>query len=155
MLYTPGTSLYTAGIALTPGVEVKETPKVVRINLRGDILFDFDKSDIRQSAETTLSQILETDHLKYPKAAVQIDGYTDSKGSATYNLGLSDRRAASVKAWLVSRGIRENSVSTRGWGAEHPVAPNKAAPMARILSRGPPEKTGASRSRSTNKPGTS
>jgi len=123
-LYTPGKSLYTAGIALTPGVEVKETPKIVRINLRGDILFDFDKWDIRPSAETTLSQIAKL-ILKYPKAAVQIDGYTDSKGSATYNLGLSDRRSGSVKAWLASRGVPENIVSTRGWGAEHPVAPNK------------------------------
>jgi outer membrane protein OmpA-like peptidoglycan-associated protein len=122
-LYTPGTSLYNTGITLTPGVEVQETPKEIKIKLRGDILFDFDKANIRKTAEPTLNQIVQL-ILKYPNAVIRIAGFTDSKGSVSYNLDLSRRRASSVKAWLASRGIPENIMSTKGYGAEHPVAPN-------------------------------
>ena len=105
------------------GMEVKETDLEVKISLSGDILFDFDKADIRPAAEPTLAEVV-AQIQKYPRGKVLIEGHTDSKGKQPYNLKLSERRAASVKIWLAAKGIAEANVKTRGWGASKPVAAN-------------------------------
>jgi outer membrane protein OmpA-like peptidoglycan-associated protein len=105
------------------GVDVKETATLVKINLLGDILFDFDKADIRAVAEPTLAQVAKMIG-SYSKAQVLIEGYTDAKGSDSYNAKLSDRRAVSVKNWFAKQGVAANSMQTRGWGGAKPVAPN-------------------------------
>jgi len=104
-------------------MEVKETATELKISLLGDILFDFDKADIRSAAEPTLVQVVALIQ-KHPNANVLIEGHTDSKGTQPYNAKLSEKRAASVKVWLVKKGIAEANVWTRGWGAEKPVAQN-------------------------------
>jgi outer membrane protein OmpA-like peptidoglycan-associated protein len=106
-------------------LDVKETPTDVRINLEGDVLFDFDKWDIRKEAEASLRKLAEIVK-KYPKSEVLIEGHTDGKGSEEYNQNLSERRAASVKGWLVKKGgIEPNRMKTKGWGMAKPIAPNK------------------------------
>jgi outer membrane protein OmpA-like peptidoglycan-associated protein len=105
------------------GMDVKETDLELKINLSGDILFDFDKASLRPAAEPTLTEVVARIQ-KYPRAKVLIEGHTDSKGNQSYNLKLSERRAASVKTWLAAKGIAEATVKTRGWGAAKPVAPN-------------------------------
>jgi outer membrane protein OmpA-like peptidoglycan-associated protein len=103
---------------------VQETPTEVRIELPGDVLFDFDKSELRSDAEPTLRQTAEIIQ-RYPRAQVAIAGYTDAKGADTYNLQLSKQRATSVKAWLVQQGgIDGKRITTKGWGEAKPVAPN-------------------------------
>jgi outer membrane protein OmpA-like peptidoglycan-associated protein len=62
-----------------------------------------------------------------PSFKVQIDGHTDSQGKDEYNQGLSNDRAASVKAYLVSKGIDESRLSSTGYGETTPVADNKTA----------------------------
>jgi outer membrane protein OmpA-like peptidoglycan-associated protein len=105
------------------GIDVKETESEIKINLLGDILFDFDKADIRPVAEPTLAAIAKLiQGRKNPK--VLIEGHTDSKGSVSYNAKLSDRRAVSVKSWFAQHGVAANSMQTQGWGASKPVAPN-------------------------------
>lgn len=105
------------------GVDVNETATEVKINLLGDILFDFNKADIRSVAEPTLAQVAKMIG-SYSKAQVLIDGYTDAKGSESYNAKLSDHRAVSVKNWFAKHGVAANSIQTHGWGAAKPVAPN-------------------------------
>ena len=105
------------------GMEVKETDLELKINLSGDILFDFDKATLRPAAEPTLGEVVARIQ-KYPRAKVLIEGHSDSKGKSAYNLKLSERRAASVKTWLTAKGITDTNVKTRGWGATKPVAPN-------------------------------
>jgi outer membrane protein OmpA-like peptidoglycan-associated protein len=103
---------------------MKETPTEVKIELSGDVLFEFDKADIRPDAETTLQQVVEVIK-QYPRARVSIDGYTDAKGADAYNLRLSDRRAVAVKSWLVQKGgVNGKQIKTKGWGKANPVAPN-------------------------------
>ena len=104
-------------------MEVRETATELKINLLGDILFDYDKADIRSAAEPTLMQVVGMIQ-HYPNANVLIEGHTDAKGSASYNQKLSEHRAESVKTWLVGKGISEQIIWTRGWGAAKPVAPN-------------------------------
>ena len=111
-------------VAPVENLQVTETESEIRIELSGDVLFDFDKADLRAQAEPVLIGV--ADVLKqHPDAAVTIAGYTDAKGSDSYNLKLSERRAASVKDWLVANGgIRGGNLSTMGYGEANPVAPN-------------------------------
>jgi len=106
------------------GAEIKETAAEIKISLQGEILFDFDKSNLRPSAESTLAQVAKMIG-SYSKATVLIEGHTDAKGSDSYNAKLSDRRAVSVKTWFAKHGVAANSMQTHGWGAAKPVAPNK------------------------------
>lgn len=105
-------------------LEVTETETEIRIELSGDVLFDFDRADIRSEAEPVLTGV--ADVLKqHPDAAVTIAGYTDAKGSDSYNLSLSEKRAASVKDWLVTNGgVDGANLTTQGLGEANPVAPN-------------------------------
>lgn len=107
------------------GLEMKETETEIKVELSGDVLFDFDKWDIRPAAEPVLQQV--ADIIKqYPDSNVLIQGYTDSKGSDSYNLRLSEKRAQSVKRWLVTKGgAGENKITTKGLGEANPVAPNE------------------------------
>src|SRR6266404_6864833 len=113
----------TAGLKAA-GAEIKESAAEIKISLQGEILFDFDKSNLRPAAESTLGQVAKMIS-SYPKATVLIEGYTDSKGSDSYNAKLSDRRAVAVKNWFTKYGIASGSMQTHGWGAAKPVAPNK------------------------------
>lgn len=93
------------------------------VNLPGDVLFDFDKSDIRPDARPVLSKL--SDALKaMSETPVAIIGHTDAKGSDSYNQHLSERRAASVRRWLSDSGVVA-SMSTQGKGERAPIAPNE------------------------------
>jgi len=104
------------------GAKVSETE--VQIDLPGDILFDFDKWDIRPDAEESLKKV--ADIIKaYKSPEVIVAGHTDSIGSEEYNLELSQKRADSVKNWLVEKGgINPDIIETIGYGESKPVAPN-------------------------------
>jgi outer membrane protein OmpA-like peptidoglycan-associated protein len=96
--------------------------KEVRIALSADVLFDFDKADLRTEAEASLGKVAAV--LKsYPKATATIEGHTDSKGDGTYNQKLSERRAESVRKWFAAHGVILR-MTTQGFGAKRPVAPN-------------------------------
>jgi outer membrane protein OmpA-like peptidoglycan-associated protein len=104
-------------------LRAKETDTEYRIELPGDILFDFDKWTIREDAEETLSKVGEIIRAyQYPVAII---GHTDSKGSEAYNLELSKKRAEAVKQWLVSQAeIDPNRIDTIGKGESEPAVPN-------------------------------
>jgi outer membrane protein OmpA-like peptidoglycan-associated protein len=94
----------------------------VRIALSADVLFDFDKADLKPAARPSLDKVVA--FLKsYPKARARIEGHTDSKGDDKYNQKLSQQRAESVRKFLAAQGATL-SMSTRGWGEKKPVAPN-------------------------------
>ena len=96
--------------------------KEIKIDLAADVLFDFDKADLRPEAGPALEKVAAV--LKaYPKAAVAIDGHTDGKGSDQYNLRLSERRAGSVRQWLTNQRL-DVRMTARGWGKTKPVASN-------------------------------
>ncbi len=105
-------------------LQVKETGEEIRIDLAADVLFDFDKADLRPAAQQTLHQAADIIRQK-AKGTVRIEGHTDSKGNDAYNQKLSERRAASVKAWFTAKeGLGNVQFSTQGFGAKKPVAPN-------------------------------
>ncbi|MFN2492738.1 MAG: OmpA family protein [Pyrinomonadaceae bacterium] len=105
-------------------LQVKETGEEIRIELAADVLFDFDKADLRPAAQQTLHQAAGIIKEK-AKGAVRIEGHTDSKGQDAYNQKLSERRAASVKTWFMEKeGLTNVQFSTQGFGAKKPIAPN-------------------------------
>jgi len=103
-------------------LNAKVTEQEIRIELAADVLFDFDKANLRPEAGPALEKVAAV--LKsYPNATTTIEGHTDSVGNDTYNQGLSERRAVSVKSWLATHGVG-NPMTTRGWGKKKSVAPN-------------------------------
>jgi outer membrane protein OmpA-like peptidoglycan-associated protein len=98
------------------------TEQEITIELAADVLFAFDKADLSPEAGPALDKVA-TIVKAYPTAAVRIEGHTDSVGNDAYNQRLSERRAASVRSWLVGHGVA-NPMTTDGWGKRKPVAPN-------------------------------
>jgi len=90
------------------------------------INFDVDSDIIRQDAAPALQQILEALQAR-PDVAVTIEGHTDSDASDTYNLDLSQRRAAAMVAWLVERGVTPQRLTALGVGEAQPIASNETA----------------------------
>ena len=98
-----------------------ETALEVQVELPADVLFDFDKAAIRPEAVPALDKVMVILRA-YAKSQVLIEGHTDAKGTAAYNQALSERRAASVRAWLEGRGATDVHFRNRGMGATQPVA---------------------------------
>jgi outer membrane protein OmpA-like peptidoglycan-associated protein len=108
-------------------LQLKETDTEIRIELAADVLFDFDKSNIRPQAEQALKQVA-TVLRERAKGTVRVEGHTDSKGSDPYNQKLSVSRANSVKNWLVQKeGLKGVRFSTAGFGAKKPAVSNTKA----------------------------
>lgn len=123
VLEIEGLALGVEGALADLGAKVTE--KEIRIALSGDILFDFDKEDLRPDAVPTLQKVAAVLN-EYPDAPVLIEGHTDSKGKETYNQKLSQRRANSVKAWFVEHAqVDPARIRTKGWGETRPAAANE------------------------------
>jgi outer membrane protein OmpA-like peptidoglycan-associated protein len=99
----------------------------------GDVLFDTGKAGLNPGASRNLDQLVQflTEH---EDRRVEIDGYTDSVGTDSFNVDLSQRRADTVKSVLVSRGIDSSRIVSRGYGKEFEVASNSEA-SGRQLNR--------------------
>lgn len=94
--------------------------------IQADALFDFDKSVVRPDGKRAIDEALS----KLNGVDIEMviaTGHTDSIGTERYNQKLSERRAAAVKAYLVSKGIPASKITTIGKGETQPVATNKTA----------------------------
>jgi outer membrane protein OmpA-like peptidoglycan-associated protein len=101
----------------------RTTDTEIQIDLASDVMFDFNKADLRPTAIPSLQKVV-TVMRSYPAYPCTIGGHTDGKGDKAYNQKLSERRADSVKTWLVAHGA-SNPITTRGFGDTKPIAPNK------------------------------
>ena len=98
-----------------------------------DVLFDLNKAELKPAAHRNVLQLAEFLR-ENPTRKVLIEGFTDSTGSAAYNLQLSEQRAQAVKRALVKEGVDFNNIQTVGFGKEYPVADN-ATPASRSMNR--------------------
>jgi OmpA-OmpF porin, OOP family len=87
------------------------------------IQFEFDKATLQQASAKQLQDVL-TLLYTYPDLKLEIQGHTDSDGSADYNLQLSQQRAESVRQYLLLFGIDPSRLQAKGYGESMPVAPN-------------------------------
>jgi len=103
-------------------LKAKPTDRGLVLTL-GDVLFDTGKAELNSGAARKLDQLAQflTAH---PDRRVQIDGFTDSVGTDSYNLDLSQRRADAVGSALRGRGIDAGRITTQGYGKEFAVASN-------------------------------
>jgi len=102
----------------------KPAPVAEKVTLAADVLFDFDKSVLKPEGKSKLDDLAAKVKAINLEVVIAI-GHTDSVGSDAYNQKLSVRRAESVKAYLVSKGVEPNRVYTEGKGEKQPVASNK------------------------------
>lgn len=128
----------TPPVTPPPGVTPPVVPSAEKITFAADAFFDFDKSTLKPEGKAKL------DDLVGKLGAINLEviiavGHTDSIGSVAYNQKLSVRRAESVKAYLVSKGVEANRIYTEGKGKSQPVAPNtingKDNPAGRAKNR--------------------
>ncbi|MGP1500698.1 OmpA family protein [Bergeyella cardium] len=107
-----------------PGAEVERVGEGIKVTMKENIVnFAFDSSNLTSAAKTNLDKLAKV--LKNnPDTNINIYGHTDSKGSDSYNLALSERRANAVKSYLSSKGISSSRMIATGMGESNPVATN-------------------------------
>lgn len=106
-----------------PGAKVERVGEGIVVEFNNQILFGFDRSDLGSQSKGSLDELI-TILNKYPDTNIEIQGHTDNTGTDTYNQGLSERRAASVAAYLRANGIRAARVTTKGYGETAPKYSN-------------------------------
>jgi outer membrane protein OmpA-like peptidoglycan-associated protein len=109
-----------------------ETARGLIVNM-SDVLFDTGKYTLKPTTQISLAKvsgILQA----YPGLKVQVEGYTDSVGSDEFNQTLSDKRAETVKNFLVAQGVPPNNITSQGFGKNSPVADN-STPSGRMQNR--------------------
>lgn len=111
-------------VSNAPQWQETTTSKEIVLDLSTDILFDYDSADLKTESVETLLKLAQ--YLRKVKSsAIDLNGFTDSIGSDVYNQRLSEKRASSVKQWLVSQGgIEARRLRINGFGESQPVAPN-------------------------------
>ena len=108
----------------TPKVDVDSIANRSMSELSGMLkpaFFDYDKADVRADARDVLAANA-TWLKKYPSVMFTIEGHTDERGTAQYNLALGDRRANAAKDYLVSLGVDASRIKTVSYGKERPFA---------------------------------
>lgn len=103
------------------------------LTIGSDILFAFDSSVIRESAKPTLATVVRA-LANNPDESLHVVGHTCDIGTEEYNQGLSERRAAAVKEYLVNSGINADRITTEGYGESDPLVPNQSE-ASRQLNR--------------------
>jgi outer membrane protein OmpA-like peptidoglycan-associated protein len=112
---------------------VKEEERGLVVTLSGGVLFRSAESTLLSSAKVKLDQVANA-LLAVRARNLIVEGHTDSQGSASYNQGLSQRRADAVRDYLVQRGYPTDRIQARGKGKGSPIADN-ASPEGRANNR--------------------
>jgi peptidoglycan-associated lipoprotein len=103
------------------GQNAPGTPGDFQVNVGDRVFFDYDSYEIRGDAQTTLQK--QAAWLQqYPTFTILIEGHCDERGTREYNLALGERRANSVKNYLVALGLDANRIQTISYGKEKPDA---------------------------------
>lgn len=107
-----------------PGAEVIKAGEGIIVKFDSGILFDFDKTDLKSVAKDNISKLV-TSLNNNPETDILVVGHTDNVGKATYNQGLSERRAASVESFAIGQGLDAQRIKTKGMGAKEPISSNE------------------------------
>ena len=111
---------------LNTGVQVQEVNGQIYLIMPGNITFDSNDANIKPAFQPVLNSIAKVIN-EYSKTMFQVNGYTDSTGSAATNNSLSLMRANSISNYLRLRGINGNRIVSNGYGSSNPIASNATA----------------------------
>ncbi|MEI3534879.1 MAG: OmpA family protein [Alphaproteobacteria bacterium] len=111
---------------LNTGVQVQEVNGQIYLIMPGNITFDSNDANIKPAFQPVLNSIAKVIN-EYSKTMVQVNGYTDSTGSAATNNSLSLMRANSISNYLRLRGVNGNRIVSNGYGSSNPIASNATA----------------------------
>jgi peptidoglycan-associated lipoprotein len=111
-----GDGLGGAGVgSVTPGSQ-----QDLAVNVGDRVFFEVDQSDVTGEGQSTLDR--QASWLKqYPNVALTVEGHADERGTREYNLALGERRASSIKNYLMSQGIDASRLNTISYGKERPA----------------------------------
>jgi outer membrane protein OmpA-like peptidoglycan-associated protein len=111
-------------LARIPGTTVERVGEdTLLVHFDSDVLFDVNSAIIDSDGQGTLEDVAQVLG-EYPKTAVVVQGHTDSTGSEEHNQELSERRATSVRNYLIGRGVDADRLAAIGYGEGFPVASN-------------------------------
>lgn len=116
-----------------PVPETPPAPVTVTIPQFDNVLFDFDKSNLRPEGKETIQRVINWMQ-EYPESTVLVEGHTDSIGTDQYNMALGQRRANSVASYMRENGVSDARISTQSYGESQPAVPN-TNPANRQLNR--------------------
>jgi outer membrane protein OmpA-like peptidoglycan-associated protein len=88
--------------------------------------FKLDSDELTPESSTILDRVVRT-LVDHPELKVEVGGHTDSQGEAAYNLDLSARRAATVREYLIGKGVPAGNLTSNGYGLTRPIASNDTA----------------------------
>ena len=111
---------------LNTGVQVQEVNGQIYLIMPGNITFDSNDANIKPGFQPVLNSIAKVIN-EYSKTMVQVNGYTDSTGSAATNNSLSLMRANSISNYLRLKGVDANRIVSNGYGSSNPIASNATA----------------------------
>jgi len=117
-----------------PDDQVERTENGIKFTFSSEILFPINSSYLSDPAKSRLDDVAKILKAKDGSRKIVVSGHSDATGTATYNQWLSEKRAVSVKVYLVAQGIDEKRISTSGLGSTQPVASNKT-PEGRLKNR--------------------
>jgi outer membrane protein OmpA-like peptidoglycan-associated protein len=106
-----------------PDAKVERVGEGIVVEFSSNVLFDFDKANIRTDAQPTLNKLVDVLN-KYPDTDIELQGHTDNTGTEKYNQVLSEKRARSVDTYLVKKGIKTKRIKTKGFGETIPKYDN-------------------------------
>jgi outer membrane protein OmpA-like peptidoglycan-associated protein len=112
--------------ALNKLASVKEEDRGMVITLNGSVLFPSDQSTLLPEAQTRLNQVADA-LLATKERNIVVEGHTDSRGTESHNLDLSQRRADSVRTYLIGRGYESDRMQAHGIGKSRPTTSNTTA----------------------------
>jgi outer membrane protein OmpA-like peptidoglycan-associated protein len=113
-------------LARIPGTTVERVGEdALLVRFASDVLFEIDSARLDASAQGILGQVAEV-IVDFPKTAVVVQGHTDATGSEEHNQRLSERRANSVRGYLINRGVDASRLVAVGYGESMPVADNSS-----------------------------
>jgi outer membrane protein OmpA-like peptidoglycan-associated protein len=110
-------------LAASEAAAIRREGDLLAISLKGDVTFDYDSAIIRPGLYSEIDRISNV-LIKYPQTVIRVEGHTDSTGSRSYNMVLSQRRADSVKNLIVQRGVSLTRIETMPYGESMPIADN-------------------------------
>jgi outer membrane protein OmpA-like peptidoglycan-associated protein len=113
-----------AAADLAKFASVKQEPRGMVITLSGSVLFTSGKADLLPGAQIKLNEVAKALTEQDPESKMVVEGHTDSQGTAAFNQDLSQRRAQSVRDYLVSRGIASDRITSEGFGPTRSVGDN-------------------------------